>query len=235
VIGPTFALDNFEGPLELLLYLIQKEEIDICAVAIKKLTQQFMDDLEKRPEVEISSETLSLAATLLLLKSQKLLPQEENQTEIDEDPRIEMIQNLIEYCRFKETAKMLSSKEEEEKAYFPRQALPVRKEVGSGLEEVGIENLKALLQEMLKRSQDNFKQIIQEEEWQISDKLAWLQHLLSNQKSVLFASIFSNTKSRIELIVLFLALLEMMKHQEAQVVRENESLYIIRTDYASRA
>jgi segregation and condensation protein A len=221
-----FALDNFEGPLELLLYLIQKDEIDVCAIALKKLTAQFIHTLETTSEVDAGSETLALAATLLLMKSQRLLPQDESISELDEDPRVEMIQSLIEYCRFKEVAKTLSLREEAQKAHFPRALSLLPKELGSGLEEVDIDTLKTLLSDLLKRSEHNPSQIIKEEEWQISHKLAWLHQALSSQKRIPFDTLFAQTKSRMEVIVLFLALLEMMKHQEAMLVRENENVYI---------
>ena len=226
--SPTFSLDNFEGPLELLLYLIQKNEIDICTIPISHLTSQFMEALDDFPEVETSSETLTLAATLLLLKSQKLLPQEALASEqLEDDPRIELIQSLIEYCRFKDAAKALSLREEEQKAHFPRATSPFRKELGSGLEEIGIENLKTLLLDLLKKSAFLPQQVIKEEEWQISHKLERIRLALTQEKKIPFTSLSSEAQGRSELIVLFLALLEMMKHQEARVVRENEILYII--------
>lgn len=226
---PTFALDNFEGPLELLLCLIQKEEIDVCSIAVKKLTEQVMQMLSCEPEVDRGSESLNLTATLLLMKSQKLLPQEENVESVEEeDPRMQLIQSLIEYCRFKEAAKALSFREEEQKAHFIRAPSPFRKELGPGLEEIGIEHLKSLIAEITKRAALTPRAIIKEEEWQVSHQLEWLKFELSQKGKILFSSLFSSQRSRMELIVLFLALLEMLKASEARVVKENEKLYIIR-------
>src|SRR5262245_30863564 len=191
-----------------------------------------MHALEATPEVETSSETLALTATLLLLKSQKLIPQEKIDSGIEEDSRIEMIQSLIEYCQLKEAAKTLLLREEEQKAHFPRATPPFQKELCSGLEDIGIENLKNLLFNVLKRSSHDLQQVIKEEEWQVSHKLAWLREILNAQKKILFSHHFSTNKSRIELIVLFLALLEMMKHQEVSVVKENGDIYI--TSYDTR-
>lgn len=227
--SPTFSLDNFAGPLELLLYLIQKDEIDVCTIEIKKLTAQFIESMRSTLEVETNCETLSLAATLLLLKSQKLLPGEEGSEAMEEDPRIAMIQTLIEYCHFRDTAKMLSLKEEEQKGYFPRATPPLNKELGPGLEEVGIEDLKSLFIDMVNRSKGALPQTIHEEEWQVTHKLMWLRQILSHELHVLFTSLFSETKCRMELIVLFLALLEMMKHQEAKVIRKDQDLYVTRS------
>jgi len=231
---PSFTLDNFEGPLELLLYLIQKDEIDICTIAIKNLTSQCLQALEASTEVEISGESLTLAATLLLIKSQKLLPHNQSLFEVvDGDPRLEILQSLIEYCHFKEAAQVLSRREEEQQGHFPRATPIYRKEPGTHLEKVDINNLKNLLDDLLKRTADSPKQMIVEEEWQVSQKLEWIQQALAQKKKMLFTSLFSQTTSRKELIVLFLALLEMMKNQEVQVVKENENLYIISYDRAA--
>jgi len=215
--------------MELLFYLIQKEELDISAITLKKLTEQFMQAIESAPDVDSSSETLTLAASLLLMKSQKLLPHEEIIGEIEEDPRIELIQSLIEYCQFKDAAKHLSLREEEQKAHFPRATSVFKKELGPGLEEMEFETLKTLFTEMLKRSSNIPKKLIHEEEWLVSHKIAWLKDFLHNEKQIALNTLFTKVQSRMELIVLFLALLEMMKHQQAFIVKENETDYIFIT------
>src|SRR5262249_52242211 len=149
-----------------------------------------------------SSETLALAATLLLAKSQKLLPKEcVGDEALEDDPRMEMIQSLIEYCRVKEAAKTLAFKEEEQKAHFLRATFPLRKELGSGLEEVSIDGLKSILLDLLERTSDNPKTIIREEEWQISDKMIWFKQMLRYQEKMAFNDAFSQGKSRKELVV----------------------------------
>lgn len=227
-VSPTFFLENFEGPLELLLYLIQKDEIDVCEIVIKQLTTQLLDTLNSTPEVDVTSEMLTLTATLLLLKSQKLLPQEASTEEKNEsNPRAALIQSLIEYCHIKEGAKILALKEQEQKSYFPRAVSPFKKEWESGLEEVDIEELKSLLYHVTRRAAQHPKQIIEREEWQVSHKIEWLRHTFALHAQLTFETLFSEEKSRGELIVLFLALLEMMKQQELRVVRENENVYRI--------
>ncbi len=224
--SPSFALDNFEGSLELLLYLIQKEEVDVCDVAIQELTKQLIQTLEQSA-VETNAELMGLAATLLLIKSQKLLPGEEALTdEAIEDPRIEMIEKLIEYCRFRDAAQKLSSREEEQKVYFPRAAPPFRKDLGPGLEEVELEDLKAILKDVIQRAEKK-PGFIQDEEWHVAPKIHWFQETLKTRQRIAFEEIFSEEKCRGELIVSFLALLELMKLQELKIVRENNLLYII--------
>lgn len=222
----TFSLENFEGPLELLFYLIQKEEMDVSAIILKRVTEQLMQAVETTADMDMSSETLSLVASLLLMKSQKLLPQDAEAQEIEEDPRLQLLQSLIEYCQFKETAKSLSLREEEQKAHFPRATSLFRKELGTGLETVEFDQLKTLFSEMIKRSADFPQAVIREEEWQVSDKLSWLKELLNLEKKLSLEELFLKARSRMELIVLFLAVLEMMKSGQVHLVKENENYYI---------
>jgi len=223
--SPSFSLDNFEGSLELLLYLIQKEEVDVCDVAIQELTKQLMQSLEDSA-VETNAELMGLAATLLLMKSQKLLPDEEVEGEgLEEDPRVEMIEKLIEYCRFRDAASTLLSREQEQKAYFPRAAPLFRKELGPGLEEVKLDHLKQVILDVIQRAEKK-PRFIQDEEWQVAPKISWFQNELKSRKKIPFDEVFSEEKCRGELIVSFLALLEMMKLQELLIVRENNFLYI---------
>lgn len=223
---PSFSLENFEGPLELLLYLIQKEEIDVCAVTMGALTKQLITSLEES-EVEISAELMGLAATLLLLKSQKLLPFEELSGEESEcDPRIEMIEKLIEYCRFRDAATSLLNREEEQRAFFPRAALPFQRELGPGLDEIDLSDLKTALLDVIKRAEKK-RRLIPDEEWHVAPKIDWLQNLLTEHRKILFTEIFTETKCKGELIVSFLALLELLKLQKLQVAKENNLLYII--------
>jgi segregation and condensation protein A len=224
----SFSLENFEGPLELLLGLVQKNELDICQIAIKELTAQIMQTFENDVSVDASSEILILAATLLHMKSHKLLPGSENTESPEDDPRIEMIQNLIEYCRLKEVAKTLSTREEEQKAFFSRATPSFCKEMGMGLEEVDLSHLKDLLINVLAKAEITPpQQVIKEEELQISDKVIWWRETLKDQRKICFETIFSLGNSRRELIVLFLSLLEVMRLQEVRVVFENGNLYII--------
>lgn len=223
--SPTFSLENFEGTLELLLYLIQKEEVDVCSITIQELTKQVFQTLEESG-VEVGAELMGLAATLLLIKSQKLLPaQEDEDGELPEDPRVEMIEKLIEYCRFRDAAATLVSREQEQKAFFSRAAPLFRKELSPGLEEVGLNDLKLVMLDLLKRSEKKTR-TIQDEEWQVAPKITWLRQEIEKRKRIPFAEVFIEDKCRGELVVSFLALLEMMKLQELRIVRENNLMYI---------
>lgn len=228
-----FSLENFEGSLDLLLYLVQKEEIDVRDVSLTRLTKQLLARLQQEIQMEESSQALALASSLMILKSQKLLPTpHDEESGIDAEMRLELIENLLEYCRFKEAAKALIVKEEEAKKRFSRAASFVQKELGFGLEEVNVEKLKTLFHEVLAKAPKQSTGVIQDEEWHVADKIVWLK----NQRGKLaFTHLFSPTMPRQELIVLFLALLELMKGQEVKVVREEEEVYILSTFLPEKA
>src|SRR5512137_3167551 len=125
-------LEVFEGPLDLLLYLIKKEEVDIYDIPIERITNQYMEylSLMKLLNLEVAGEFLVMAATLMYIKSRMLLPTDQQATDPEaeegEDPRWELIRQLVEYKKFKDAALQLGRREEEQSRLFPRQ-------VGEGL------------------------------------------------------------------------------------------------------
>lgn len=209
----NFSLENFEGPLDLLLFLIQKEEVDVTEVELNRLTQQFAEKVDET-EIDRGSEWLALTATLVLLKSQRLIPGEE----IDEEelPRIAVFQKLLEYCQIKEAARSLYEMEERQRFFFTRQIDEKPKRSASGLEEVGIEELATLMQEVISRIPK--VGTIEKEEWEVGPKLNWLR----SQKKISFTELFHEKMAIGELVVTFLALLELMKLQEKRVYKDGE-------------
>ena len=230
---PSFFLGTFEGPLELLLFLIQREEVDLYEISLNLLTKQMLELLEKE-EIDKSSEAVSLASLFLLMKSQKLLPHDQILEEVDgQEKPFHMLQKLIEYCQFRDAAQLLAEREEKQLSFFTRGSPVLRKEPGTGLEEVGLQDLKALLLEAVAKSEKNSIKVIREEPWQVEDKIKWFNKELTRESRLPFYEVFSEEKSKEELICLFLALLELMKQQFLQVVRECEFHYIIRHDARS--
>lgn len=223
-----FSLDLFQGPLDYLLYLIQKEEIDISDVTLQSITSQLIANMEKL-DVDSEAEFIGTTATLMLLKSRKLLPKSDEQSSEEDllDPRFEIIHQLVEYCRIKEIAKNLSELEAEHAGYFEKgiqEAIVPKKSLG--IEHLTVEELRILFNNALEKSKVN-KQIITEDFWKVSDKIAYIRtELMQGQKRIELSFLFSSTKSREELIVTFLALLELMKMGEAKVIRENEEITI---------
>jgi segregation and condensation protein A len=216
------SLTNFEGPLELLLLLIQKDEVDIKSLAMRELIEQFSQHIQEELTLDQHAENLARAATLLLWKSQKLLPQEEGVIEEEEGERLEIFQKLIEYCRFKEVARLLSTREDEEQKVYYRPYQEIAIEKGPGVDEVTLQELSSLLQDVLKRAPAKSPLQPQEDPWQVS---TFIERLLNraSQNNTPFFSLFDEVSCKEEAIVTFLALLELMKQSKLTILMDSKT------------
>jgi segregation and condensation protein A len=228
---PTiFTLENFEGPLDFLVHLIQKNEIDISEVPIKIITDQYLQKTTEQLEIEKGAEFISLAALLILLKSKHLLPREQTEDqlieEVEPDPAFNLIHQLIDYCQFKEAAKLLAEREAQQQGLFTKGC----DEIGDpqkpfGLGHLSLEDLAKLFQQVLVKAKGHYR-CIEEENWRVADKITLIRQLIVEQKEIAFTWLFSIDKSREELIVTFLAILELMKLGEVLVIQNNENIII---------
>lgn len=218
----TFILENFEGPLDLLWHLVTRQEIDIYQISILEIIEQY---LSKKNDWALGSEFIALAASFVWFKSKTLLPkheqQQEQNLEEETDPHFDIIHQLVDYCRFKQAAKELSERQLQQGAFYPRGIESGEAKKKLGIDHLSLDDLSQLFQEILAKSSPKTG-IIEEEEWKVSDKIFLLRQCLIKQKVLDFFSVFDIRMSRIELIVTFLALLEMMKSGEARVARDSE-------------
>ncbi len=236
----TFSLDIFEGPLAFLLHLIQKSEINIHDIPIAEITKQYHEKIHEwlTLSVDEGAEFISTATLLILMKSRHLLPKHETLEEVedDPDPNFEIIHQLLEYCRFKEAAKNLSEQESKQHAFFRRgvHSLPeAQKQLG--IEHISINDLAALFEKILHKFESQNKKIT-EEEWRVSDKIHLLRKALKEKEKISFNFLFSADRLKPELIVNFLALLELMKIGECFVAKEEQSgqVYIFKGSYDAK-
>lgn len=226
----SFALNNFEGTLDFLIYLIQKEEMCISDVILKELTHQCLNKLiecQQDRKVEMGADLIGTAAHLLLLKSKNLLPNHEEESEVlaeeIEDPNFDIIYHLIDYCRFKEAAKLLTKRQDEQDVHFFRGIVPVPEyKKPLGINHISLDELSLLFKEMINRAQ-LAKPKIYEENWKVSDKMKRIRQMIQGEQLFSLNLLFSSEGSRMEWIVTFLALLELMKIGEVGVGRENGS------------
>jgi segregation and condensation protein A len=217
-----FVLENFEGSLEFLMQLIQKEEIPILEVNLRELTSQFMERFAG--EIDGGAEFVGSASSLLLWKSRELLPREEQGVEEEEDTRFAIIHQLLDYCRFKEAAKGLEERERGQGAYYVRgYEAEVKKNLG--IDHLSLEDLGQLFQKLLSKVQEK-KRSIEEEEWRVSDKVEAICFSLERAARVSFEDLFRESMGRLELIVTFLALLELMKRGVLRVLRVQDEVRI---------
>jgi len=224
-------LEIFEGPLDLLLYLIKKDEVDIHSISIERITRQYLDYINtfKLLNIDLASEFIVMAANLMYLKSRTLLPRADQPPEEDaeeDDPRWELIRQLIEYKKFKDAAGFLSLREMEQEGRFAHQpdVSEVPDEEPPALAEVSIFDLIRAFQNVLKRFEEshNFEDII-DDRFTVSDKIEMLMDHFRPGESRRFDELFQSASTKSEVIVTFLALLELMRLNQF-VVRQKALL-----------
>jgi segregation and condensation protein A len=222
-------LEVFEGPLDLLLYLIRKDEVDIYDVSIESITGQYLEYLEtfRMLDLEIAGEFVVMAANLIYIKSRNLLPvhqQAPDEEAEEEDPRWDLIRQLIEYKKFKDAAFQLHHRELLQEGLVVR--VPEKPEFeNSGTllkSEVGIFDLINAFQKVLKKialKREDLREIF-EESYTVSDKIEYIIRALTSQKSVAFFDLFEEAASRTEIAVTFLALLELIRMRQIRVFQD---------------
>lgn len=219
----------FEGPLDLLLYLIKKEEVDIYEVNLTKLATQFIEyiDTMRMLDLEVAGEFLVMAATLMYIKSKELLPVEQQvQTEAEdegEDPRWELIRQLVEYKKFKDAAARLQELETAQENVYPRQPgkLEFVSETPLAKTQVSIFDLLNAVNSVLQRlskKEDSSREIF-EDKWSVSEKIELVLNLISEKPRVRFSELFAEASSRPEVICTFLALLELIRLKQLVCVQ----------------
>jgi segregation and condensation protein A len=222
-------LEIFEGPLDLLLYLIKKEEVDIHEVSMEKITKQYLLYINtfKMLNIDIAAEFVLMAANLMYIKSRTLLPKSEQPPEEDseeDDPRWDLIRQLIEYKKFKDAASFLLKREVEMDGAFAYQAEKIKDETPPTLAEVSIFDLIRSFQNVLKRFEvtHDFGSII-DDRYTVADKIELLITRFRPGQSIRFENLFEQATTKAEVIVTFLAVLELMKLNQF-VIRQNTIL-----------
>ena len=206
-------LPVFEGPLDLLLYLIEREELDITAVSLVQVTDQYLSYLHAGEQIDAAAlaEFIVVGARLLYLKSRALLPRPPADDELLEDVGDDLVQRLREYRRFKEAAATLRAIEEQGLHAYPRLAPPPALPLPTGLDGVTIDLLMDIVREALQRQPEEPPEVIVERHViTVEQKLAELSAALQRGKRLSFRAFISTCRSRIEVIVAFLAVLELI-------------------------
>jgi segregation and condensation protein A len=214
----TYAikLDIFEGPLDLLLYLIKKNEVDIYNIPIAVITEQYLNHMElmRSMNLDLAGEYLVLAATLLNIKSKMLLPPEEKEEGEEEqpDPRAELVRQLLEYQTFKEAAFNLGQRTLLERDVFKRGIVPeVKTEPGEELIEVDLFQLVEAFREIVSGLKGEDLLEIDTEKMSLSDRIHEIMERLSVEKSMHFRDLLADVHDRRMIIYTLLAILELMK------------------------
>ena len=234
--GIPVKLEVFEGPLDLLLHLIDKNKIDIYDIPIVEITNQYMEYIRnmQREDLNIMSEFLVMAATLLDIKCRMLVPKEVNEEGEEEDPRQELVEQLLQYKMYKFIAYELKDREldsdmilykeptipEEVKEY----AEPV--DLDKLLGDLTLQKLNAVFQEVMKRQTDKIDPVrskfgkIEKEEVTLTDKFTYIHSYMKDHKRFSFRQLLERQHTKMHIVVTFLAILEMMKLGEIRVEQE---------------
>ena len=219
-------LEVFEGPLDLLLYLIKRDEIDIYDISIERITRQYLEYLQafKELKIDIAGEFVVMAANLIYLKSRSLLPLDQQPPEEDaeeDDPRWDLIRQLIEYKKFKEAAAQLHDRAlEQERTFIRDGGGSAATDAPLPLHEVGIFQLIHAFQEVIKRveAREDLQEIFGER-FSVSDKIEKILERVGNGTPVRFSELFGQVVSRVEIVVTFLALLELIRLNQVRALQ----------------
>lgn len=225
--GINVKLQVFEGPLDLLLHLIDKNKVNIYDIPIAMITEQYMEYVDQmdKEDLNVVSEFLVMAATLLDIKSRMLLPREVNEEGEEEDPRAELVEKLLEYKLFKYMSFELRDKQiDAEKAFYKMPTVP--KEVEAYKPPVNLEELvgdmtlaklNAIFQDVMKRQEEKIDPVrskfgkIEKEEVSMSEKLVQVRSFLKKNKRFSFRQMLTESHSKVATIVTFLVVLELIK------------------------
>jgi len=214
-------LPAFEGPLDLLLHLIQREEIEISDIPIARTTREYLQTLEvmRELDLEVAGEFLVMAATLMRIKARMLLPPSIADEE-EEDPREGLVRQLLEYRRFKEAARDLEELESERRLLFDRGAPAQLEDPQDGeLQPVSLFRLLDALKNILERDAPPIVHTITAEPISLEEAIAVIRDSLGRKKRALFEEVLSHFVTRLEKITAFLGLLELLKQEQITVAQ----------------
>lgn len=232
--GLDVSLENFEGPLDLLLYLIRKNDLDIYDIPIASITKEYLSylDLMKDLNLETAGEFLVMASTLMQIKAQMLLPAPEALVDEGPDPRTELVNKLLEYQQYKEAASVLTRYNERAKDVYYRTTPPTFGEEDFTLK-ASVFDLLGAFKRILEAAPREVGQILRDE-IPLEVKIREVLDLLAEKTSVDFAELFPRGRRRIDLIVTFMALLELIRLKQI-VARQSDNFAEIRIYRADAA
>ena len=233
----TFKLQVFEGPLDLLLYLLDKNKVNIYDIPIVEITAQYMEYIAemKRQDLDVLSEFLVMAATLIDIKSKMLLPRDPDDEEEETDPRAELVQQLLEYKMYKCMAYELKDRQVDaqrvmfKKPTIPEEVLEYQEplNVEELVSDITLAKLNEIFKSIMRKQQDKIDPLrskfgkIEKEEVSLEEKTEYLENYATTHKHFSFRSLLEAQSSKVEVIVTFLAILELMKTGKILISQEH--------------
>ncbi len=225
---PPYALqvflEAFEGPLDLLLYLIRRQNIDILDIPIAEVTKQYVQYIELMTELqlELAGEYLVMAAMLAEIKSRMLLPRPQAEEEEEDDPRAELVRRLQEYERFKKAAQDISDLPRMERDIFIAEAEATERKVVAKLPDVTLKELLLAFHDVLKRAEMFSNLHLQREPLSVRQRMSEILSRIKSSNFTDFSSLFDAEEGRMGVAVTFIAILELLKESLVEVVQSDE-------------
>ena len=222
---PPYALEvfleAFEGPLDLLLYLIKRQNLDILDIPIAEITKQYVEYIElmKEIQLELAGEYLLMAAMLAEIKSRMLLPRPIDSSDEEDDPRAELVRRLQEYERYKKSAEEISELPRMERDIYPVEAEIVDKKIVRVLPDLDLKELLVSLQEVLARAEHFAHHLIHREALSVRQRMGELLITIKGDEFTEFSKLFDPREGRMGVVVTFLALLELLKERLVELVQ----------------
>lgn len=215
-------LEVFEGPLDLLLFLIRKNEIDIYDIPISLITQQYLEylDVMRSLDLDVAGEFILMAATLIRIKAQMLLPKTDEE-QPEEDPRAELVSALLEYKKFKEFSGVLRQKEKEESRFFPRSDFSYleSEEEKEDEMEVGLFDLLSAFKKVWSEAPREMPHRVKIQEVNLSQRIEHILNYLKNREKVQFAELFLDNPVRLVMVITFIAVLELIRLRKIKIMQ----------------
>lgn len=231
--GIPVRLDAFEGPLDLLLHLIDKNKVNIYDIPIARITDQYMEYLQemKQRDLNVMSEFLVMAATLLDIKSKMLLPKEKDEEGNEEDPRQELVQQLLEYKMYKYMSYELRERQQDadfilyHEPAMPKEVLAWRQpvQIEELLDGVTLARMHGIFKDIMRRQADRVDPVrstfgtLEKEEVDMDLTREWAERYLAEHPSCSFREMLSENRTRMQIIIVFLILLELMKEGKIRI------------------
>ncbi|MBU5669172.1 segregation/condensation protein A [Peptoniphilus sp. MSJ-1] len=213
----NIILKTYEGPMDLLLALIKENEIDIYDIPIFKITEQFLDYIEKMRELnlELTADFIVMASTLLEIKSKMLLPKKQKETEEEEeDPRKDLVESLIEYKKYKEASEILKEQEEyESKSYYKLKTEIFSISEYEFLKDSNVDKLSKAFFNILKRFEDTNIISIERERFKVEDAVRRIKNSIVKNNKIKFTALLDDTLYKVDVITYFLGMLELIKNE----------------------
>jgi segregation and condensation protein A len=224
-VSTRVQLEIFEGPLDLLLHLIKKNEVSITDIPIASITEQYLATLElmESLSLDVAGEFLVMAATLIHIKSRMLLPAGADEADEDEgdDPRNELVRRLLDYQRFKDAADQLEQREILSRDVFIRSATPTEEAAAPSFRELSVFELLNALRRVIDRLPKDVFHQVELDKITVREKMTLLLDKLRAEGRVLFEELFNQAKTRMEVVVMFLAMLELVKVRAIRIFQEH--------------